>query len=211
MRRSCGAAPGRGATGRSAAWLPLSRTSGTDQPRNVAGRVYCGSSSRPRSPKLSVTGLVSLPIAPGSSRVTASITTQAAGLAAREHDVADAELAVDEVLAHAMVDALVAAAQQGEAVAGRPARRQPPGRSGARPARAGTTAAAARPPRPRRRSARPSSASRPRHRTGRRRPCGGRRWCARGCRGSAGRGCPTGGPCRAGWPSRTRRRPPGRS
>ena len=39
-------------------WSPLRSTSGTAQPRNSAGRVNCGSSSRPAAPKLSVTGLV---------------------------------------------------------------------------------------------------------------------------------------------------------
>ena len=80
---------------------------------------------------------------------------QACGhLAAREHDVADAQLAVDEVLADPVVDPLVAAAQQAEPVAGGQLARPAPGRTGARPGRAGTAGAAGRRPRPRRRSAR---------------------------------------------------------
>ena len=59
-------------------WSPLRSTSGTSQPRNSAGRVYCGSSSSPRRPKLSVIGLTSLPMTPGTRRVTASTTRQAA-------------------------------------------------------------------------------------------------------------------------------------
>ena len=97
-------------------WSPLRRTSGTSQPRNSAGRVNCGSSSRPRSPKLSVTGLTSLPITPG-TQPGDGLDDQAGGdLAAGEHDVADAQLVVDEVLADAVVDALVAPAQQAEPV-----------------------------------------------------------------------------------------------
>ena len=148
-----------------------------------AGRVNCGSSSRPRSPKLSVTGLTSLPITPGHEAGDGLDDEARGDLAAGQHDVADAQLAVDEVLADAVVDALVAPAQQAEPVAGGQLVRPAPGRSGGRRARAGTAAAAGRRPRRRRRPAPAASACPRRRRTGCRRPCGGRRSCARAGRG----------------------------
>ena len=176
---ACGAGPGPGASARSGRGRRCAAPRAPPSRGTSAGRVYCGSSSRPAAPKLSVTGLVALPIAPG-QQAGDGLDHQAGGdLAPAEHDVADAQLAVDEVLADAVVDALVAPAQQAEPVAARPARRPSAGRSGARPGRAGTAAAADRRPRPRRRSARAASPCRRRRRTGRRRRCGGRRWCAR--------------------------------
>ena len=100
-----------------AAWLPLSSTSGTTQPRNVAGRVYCGSSSRPRIAEALRDGAG---VVAHRSRQQPGhrVDDEARGrLAAGQHDVADAELAVDEVLADAVVDALVTAAQQREPLA----------------------------------------------------------------------------------------------
>ena len=84
-------------------------------------------------------------------------------LAAGEHEVADRELAVAEVVGDALVDALVAAAQQREPRPGGELRARAPGRTAVRPARAGTADAAERRPRPRRTAARASSPC-PRHR-----------------------------------------------
>ena len=64
-----------------------------------------------------MTGLSALPIAPGNKPGHGLDDQARSDLAAVQHHVADAELAVDEVLTHPMVDALVAAAQQAEPVA----------------------------------------------------------------------------------------------
>ena len=132
------------------AWSPERSTSGTSQPRNDAGRVNCGSSSRPSAPKLSVHRADAVAHRPG-QQPGDGLDHQAGGhLAAAEDDVADAQLAVDEVLAHPVVDALVAPAQQAEPVARRPAarpsrwsKRRPPGpsRSSGRGGSAASTAA----------------------------------------------------------------------
>src|SRR3989442_8244945 len=58
------------------AWLPDNNTSGTRIPRNSAGRVYCGYSSKPWLNDSSA-ALCSSPNTPGSNRVTASISTMA--------------------------------------------------------------------------------------------------------------------------------------
>jgi len=59
------------------AWSPLSNTSGTLNPSNSAGRVYCGYSSRP-SAKLSSAPEAAAPMTPGNRRTQASISTMAA-------------------------------------------------------------------------------------------------------------------------------------
>ena len=59
------------------AWSPERSSSGTAQPRNSAGRVYCGYSSRP-SANDSCSPDAAFPITPGTSRATASTTTSAA-------------------------------------------------------------------------------------------------------------------------------------
>src|SRR5919206_2219083 len=57
-------------------WSPESRTSGTRQPRNSAGRVYCGySRPPPSSPEKLSTAPDSALIAPGSRRAIASTST----------------------------------------------------------------------------------------------------------------------------------------
>src|SRR5688572_6705310 len=61
---------------RTASWRPLTSTSGTPTPRNSAGRVYCGYSSRPALNDSSTVEASSM--APGSRRATASTTTRAA-------------------------------------------------------------------------------------------------------------------------------------
>ena len=119
---ACGAAPPPGATGRPARGRRCGSTSGTGWPRNSAGRVYCGYSSSPATNDSSAPD-ASLPITPGTRRATASITTSRGRFAARQHVVADRQLAVAQVVGHPLVDALVAAAQQREARARRPARR----------------------------------------------------------------------------------------
>src|SRR6185312_6491169 len=58
-------------------WLPLVSASGTATPRKLAGRVYCGCSSRPASNDSS-SGESALPRTPGRRRATASTTTMAA-------------------------------------------------------------------------------------------------------------------------------------
>ena len=183
-RAACGAAPGPRRQRSMRPWSPLRSTSGTSQPRNVAGRVYCGSSSSPSAAEaLGHRARRRCPSRPG-TQAGDGLDHQAGGhLAAGQHDVADAELAVDEVLADPVVDALVAPAQQAEPVAagqlvGERLVEAAPAR-----ARAGTAAAAGRRPRRRRRSARASSPCRRRRRTGRRRRCGARRWCGRAGRG----------------------------
>src|SRR3954451_8596695 len=65
-----------------AAWSPETSTPGTSSPRQLAGRVYAGASSRrrPSGPgaKDSSTTDAALPMKPGSSLATASTTTSAA-------------------------------------------------------------------------------------------------------------------------------------
>src|SRR5581483_11783432 len=58
------------------AWSPDSSTAGTRAPRNSSGRVYCGGSSRPLAND-SRSAAPSAPSAPGSNRVTASVTMRA--------------------------------------------------------------------------------------------------------------------------------------
>ena len=98
-------------------WSPERSTSGTVQPRKLAGLVYCGYSSSP-SAKLSSTALcVVAEHAVAESRHGLD-DHECGELAAGEHDVADAQLAVAAVVEHALVDALVAPAQQREAAEG---------------------------------------------------------------------------------------------
>ena len=59
------------------AWSPERKTAGTAHSRNTSGRVYCGYSRRSRENE-SRAGADSSPRAPGSSRVTVSVTTSAA-------------------------------------------------------------------------------------------------------------------------------------
>ena len=192
-------------------WSPLRRISGTDQPRKSAGRVNCGSSSRPRRPKLSVSGLDSLPITPGTRRVTASTTEACRHFPAGQDDVADAQLTVDEVLADAVVDPLVPTAQQAESVGRRQLVRQ------------GLIEALSAGPEEIQRAQWVSrldggehrllgaSACPPRRRTGCRRWCDGRRTCARARSWMRSSSRSASWLCRAGWRSRTRRRDEGRS
>ena len=65
-------------------------------------------------------------------------------LAAGQHEVAERQLAVDQVVGDPLVDALVAAAEQREPRRGRPAPPPRPGRSAGRPARAAAAAGAGR-------------------------------------------------------------------
>ena len=161
---------------------------------------------RPAGRRTPVSAEDSLPITPGSRRVTVSITTHGRHLPAGQHVVADRQLAVDQVLADAVVDALVAPAQQAEALARGQLLWPRPGRSGGHRARGGAGAGAARRPRRWRTPARGAAPCRPRRRRGRRRRCGGRRWCARAGRGSAGPRGRWPGPGREG--SHCRRPPP---
>ena len=98
-------------------WSPERRTSGTAQSRNPAGRVYCGYSSSP-SAKLSSAADSSLPSTPGHEAGHRLDHDQGGQLAAGQHDVADRQLAVDQVVGHPLVDPLVAAAEQREAAVG---------------------------------------------------------------------------------------------
>ena len=163
-------------------WSPERSTSGTSHPRNAAGRVYCGYSSRPSAEGLLVgRGLVAHhPRHQPADRLEHHHRRH---LAAGQHVVADRELAVDEVLVHPLVDALVAAAQQGEAVAGRELARPGPGRGAGRRGRAAAAGGAGRPPRPPRTAARASAPCPLRRRTGRRRPSGATSvvWPRRSC------------------------------
>ena len=173
-------------------WSPERSTSGTPWPRKSAGRVYCGYSSSPAA-KLSssVDSLVAQDA--GQEPGHGLDHHQGGQLAAGQHEVADRQLAVAQVVGHPLVDPLVAPAQQGEA-AGRPG--QLPGHGlveapAPRPT-AGAAAGAGRPgrpppPRPPRTPARGRAPCPHRPRRARRRPCGGRRGWRRGCRGCAGR------------------------
>ena len=80
-------------------WLPTS-TSGTTQPAERRRARACAPRPGERRETLRDCA-ASLPIAPGSSRVTV-FDDEEGRLAAGQHDVADAELAVDEVLADAV-------------------------------------------------------------------------------------------------------------
>ena len=129
-RSSCGQGPGRraGRAGARAsgaapaarrhrairAWSPERSTSGTAQPRNSAGRVYCGYSSSPSANDSSARRLLVAHHA-GHEPGDRLDDHERGRLAAREHVVADRELAVAEVVGDTLVDALVAPAQQREA------------------------------------------------------------------------------------------------
>ena len=147
------------------AWSPLRSTSGTC-PAAERRPDACNAAPRADRPRRSSRS-------PGSRRCPSprqqarhGLDHQAGGhLSPVEHDVADAQLAVDEVLADPVIDPLVAPAQQAEPVAAGQLAAPAPGRTAGRPARAGTAVAAGRPPRPMRRSARAASASRHHRRT----------------------------------------------
>ena len=85
--------------------------SGTGQPRNSDGRVYCGYSSSPSACDSSCERLLAAERArqPPHDGIDEHDRGQ---LAAGEDVVADADLVVDEVLADALVDALVVAAEE---------------------------------------------------------------------------------------------------
>ena len=146
---------------------PRARTS----PRYSAGRVYCGYSRRPS--------------ANDSSSAERGVAHDArhqpadrlehhhrGHLPAGEHEVADRDLAVDEVFTHALVDPFVPTAQQREAVQCRELAAPRSGRTDGRQVRAGTAAGAARPRRPPRTTARASAPSPLPRRTAGRRPNG---------------------------------------
>ena len=111
-----GAAVGRGASGRSVRGRRCAGRRAPASPRNSAGRVNCGSSSRPSAPKLSVTGLAALPIAPSRSRVTASITRHAATSPPLSTTSPTLISPSTQMGTDPMVDPLVAATQQAEPV-----------------------------------------------------------------------------------------------
>ena len=83
--------------------------------------MYCGYSSSP-SAKLSSTALCVVAEHAVAEPRDGLDDHERGELAAGEHDVADAQLAVAAVVEHALVDALVAPAQQREAVEARRAR-----------------------------------------------------------------------------------------
>ena len=115
-------------------WSPESSTSGTARPRTRRAACSAGSPggrrrrNRPRpSPRR--------PGRPGSRRTVASITAQGRHLPAGEHEVAEAQLLGGHGLGHALVDPLVAAAEEHEPVEAGEARGRAPGRTAGRAAR----------------------------------------------------------------------------
>ena len=84
--------------------------------------------------KLSSPADAALPSTPGTSRTRGLDDDEGGQLAAGEHEVADRQLAVDEVVGDPLVDALVAAAEEREGHG--PERRAGP----ARPASSAATA-----------------------------------------------------------------------
>ena len=112
-RRACAPPPARAGSALSRPWLPPRSTSGTCIPRNSAGRVYCGYSSRPPLSGLcdSSAVLASLPSTPGKRRADPLDDRHGRHLAAGEHEVAERDLFVDE-RPHALVEALVAPAHE---------------------------------------------------------------------------------------------------
>ena len=208
-RRACGAAPGPWRQRAMRPWSPLRSTSGTSQPRNSAGRVYCGYSSSP-SPKLSVTGLTALPITPGTQpgrRPRSPGTRPPRRRPARSRR---------------------RTARRRRGARGRGGRRPRSARTAGRtrPPSASSAASAwskRRPPGPSRNSGRGGSTASTAAKIGSGRitipapPPNGLSstvrwtsvvWSRRSWR--AGRAARRSGPCRAGWPSRTRRRGRGR-
>ena len=132
--RGCEPGPARERQRATAPWSPDVRIAGTSMPRNDGGRVYCGYSSRPALNDSSAVDRSSM--APGSSRITASMTTSAGSSPPVSDVVADRQLEVDE-RADPLVDALVARADEDEVLAQRPGQRRgrggrprPPGRAG---------------------------------------------------------------------------------
>ena len=175
-----------------AAWSPDSSTAGTAQPRNSAGRVYCGYSraaSEPGRERVAghAVGVRHGPVDLAHDGVEQHLRRD---LAARQHVGADGDAVGDEVR-HAFVDALVAPAQHAEIAA-----RQARWRAGRRAAARGASARRPAASRPSRRDRR---RTRPRGRRTRRRcaaPCRRRRRraCRRPGRGAAAssRGSPRG-------------------
>ena len=137
------------------AWSPLRSVSGTAHPRNVGRPGVLRLLEQARRAEALGDRADVVAHRPG-QQPDDRFDHQAGGdLSPAEHDIADAELAVDQVLAHPVVDALVAPAQQAEAVERGQLAGPWPGRSDARRDRAGTAAAADRRPRPTRTPARP--------------------------------------------------------
>ena len=94
-------------------WSPERKTSGTSQPRKVAGRVYCGYSSRPVV-KLSSSADRSLPEHTREQPDHRLHDHQCGQLATCEYEVADREFVVGQVVGDPLVDAFVTAAQKGK-------------------------------------------------------------------------------------------------
>ena len=84
-------------------------------PRTSAGLVYCGYSSSP-SLKDSSRLDSSLPRAPGQESHDRLDDAQRRELSAGQHEVAQGDLVVDHQVERALIDALVAAAEQREAL-----------------------------------------------------------------------------------------------
>ena len=95
--RVCAAAPPPAATARCGRGRRERSTSGTVPPRNSAGRVYWGYSSSPAANDSS-TADASLPMTPGTEPGHRFDHDERGGLAAGEHEVADRELTVAEMV-----------------------------------------------------------------------------------------------------------------
>ena len=93
-----------------APWSPESSTGGTACPLQVAGRVHCGYSSRPAENDSSPADSPQ-PSTPGTSRADGLDHHRRRQLAAREHEVADAQLLVDQ-RRDPLVDPFVASADR---------------------------------------------------------------------------------------------------
>ena len=156
VARSCGAGPGRGASGRSGRGRPSAARRAPPSPGSRRAGCTAGPRAGPSANDSSVGRLVVAHHA-GHEPSDGLDHDQRGHLAAGQHEVADRQLVVDEVLAHPLVDALVAPAQQREAVRRRQRTRLALVEALGRRGRAGTAAAPDRRPRPRRTAARACS------------------------------------------------------
>ena len=135
-------APARGATRDLGVVAARRGAAGTRAPRNSAGRVYCGYSSSPPVSGLCDSSRVeaSLPRTPGRQARARLDDGHRRHLAAGHHEVAQRDLLVD-VRAHALVEALVAPADEHDGGAAGELARPAPGRAGAPAASAARGAA----------------------------------------------------------------------
>ena len=110
---------------------PSAGPRGRPTPPNSAGRVYCGYSSRPVGEGLVAALDASLPSTPGTRRTTASMTHSAASSPPASTKSPRLSSSSHAVVEHALVDPLVAPAQQREPVELGELARDAPGRSAA--------------------------------------------------------------------------------